>query len=141
MAQAPRPFTSGSYAQIIAGNPQGPLVIVFWSLACAHCQEELALLGQLARAHPGLAVVLVSTDTPADAGAVEETLRRHGLADAPSWVFADEPPERLRFEVDRRWRGELPRTHLIAPGQPPRVSTGRIERSELEKWLQTQSTP
>ncbi len=139
-AEAPRAFVAGSYARILAEHRDRPLIISFWSLTCSHCQEELAALGKLAGAHPATAIVLVSTDTPEDAAAIATTLRRHRLERAASWVFADDVPERLRFEIDRRWRGELPRTHLIAPGKPMRVVIGRADPAELAQWLQ-QPTP
>jgi thiol-disulfide isomerase/thioredoxin len=134
-AAAPRAFVVGSYARILAEHRERPLIVAFWSLACSHCQEELAALGELAGAHPATAIVLVSTDTPEDAAAITTTLRRHRLERAASWVFADDVPERLRFEIDRRWRGELPRTHLIAPGEPARVLIGRADPAELAQWL------
>ncbi len=136
VAGTPRAFVAGSYARILAEHRDRPLIISFWSLTCSHCQEELAALGQLAGAHPAAAIVLVSTDTPEDAAAIAATLRRHRLERAASWVFADDVPERLRFEVDRRWRGELPRTHLITPGEPARVLIGRTDPAELARWLQ-----
>ena len=140
VAETPRAFVAGSYARILAEHRDRPLIISFWSLTCSHCQEELAALGKLAGAHPATAIVLVSTDTPEDAAAIATTLRRHRLERAASWVFADDVPERLRFEVDRRWRGELPRTHLIAPDKPARVLIGRTDPAELAQWLQ-QHTP
>lgn len=134
-AEAPRAFVTGSYARILAEHRDRPLIISFWSLTCSHCQEELAALGKLAGAHPATAIVLVSTDTPEDAAAIATTLRHHRLERAASWVFADDVPERLRFEIDRRWRGELPRTHLIAPGEPMRVVIGQTDPAELGQWL------
>jgi thiol-disulfide isomerase/thioredoxin len=140
-AQDVRPFSAGSYARILSAHGERPLIVAFWSLTCPHCQEELDQLARLSRAHPRLALVLVSTDSPADNTAIAATLKRHGLDRAESWVFADDSPERLRFEVDRRWRGELPRTHLVAPGSPPRAVTGKLDTRELERWLRSVPAP
>lgn len=139
-AEGPRRFVTGSYGEILAEHRHRPLVLAFWSLTCPHCQEELAVLGRLMPAHPNAAFVLVSTDTPQDAAAIAAALRAHGLQGADSWVFADEVPERLRFEIDRRWRGELPRTHLLAPGAPPQARIGRVTHEELELWLREKAS-
>ena len=40
-------------------------------------------------------------------------LAKSGLASAENWMFADDFMERLRFEVNPRWRGEIPMTLSI----------------------------
>ncbi len=134
-AQEIKSFVTGSHEQILAQHCGRPLVLAFWSLTCAHCQEEFALLREFTQAHPNVALVSVSTDSPQESEAVAATLRRQGLDDISAWVFADDLPERLRFEVDRRWRGELPRTYLHRPGADVRVLSGRLDRETLEDWL------
>jgi hypothetical protein len=66
------------------------------------------------------------------------TLRRDGLDARESWVFADELPERLRHEIDRRWRGELPRTVLRGRDGTSRTVAGRIEPKQLDDWLRNE---
>jgi thiol-disulfide isomerase/thioredoxin len=134
-AQPIQPFIAGSHAQILALHRDRPLILAFWSLTCAHCQEEFALLREFTRAHPEVALALVSTDTPQDSEAIAATLRARGLDTVPAWVFADDMPERLRFEVDRRWRGELPRTYLHRPNRSVQALSGKLERKTLEDWL------
>jgi thiol-disulfide isomerase/thioredoxin len=134
-ADAPRTFGTGSYRSILAAEPGRPLVVAFWSLDCAHCLEELPRLGAWADRHPAVRLVLVSTDAPDDARAVTTTLRNHGLARHEAWLFADEPPERLRHEVDPRWRGELPRHTLRAPDGALRTILGQFDPPELDRWL------
>ncbi len=134
-AQEIKPFVTGSHAQLLAQHRDQPFILAFWSLSCAHCQEEFALLREFARTHPGVALVLVSTDTPQDSDAIAATLRNNGLDGAPAWVFADDVPERLRFEVDRRWRGELPRTYLHRPDGSVQALSGKLDRKILEDWL------
>lgn len=134
-AQEIKPFVTGSHAQILAQHRDRPLILAFWSLTCAHCQEEFALLRAFARAHPDVALVLVSTDTPRDNETIAVTLRDRGLDGIAAWVFADDVPERLRFEVDRRWRGELPRTYLHRPDGSVQALSGKLDRKTLETWL------
>lgn len=130
-AQELKPFTPESLAQIEAARAGQPFVLAFWSLTCAHCQQELADFGR----RPTENLVLISTDTPAEAEAVRATLARHGLERAEAWVFADDFAERLRYAVDRHWAGELPRSYFYAADGARRAISGRPEPALLERWL------
>lgn len=131
-----RPFVQGSLKEITAARRGKPFMLGLWSLTCTHCQEELALFARMLVKYPGLDLVLVSTDTPDDAATLTTTLTRHGLARAESWVFADGFAERLRFEIDPRWGGELPRTYLYAADHSARAVSGRLDPQQLEPWIQ-----
>ena len=63
---------------------------------------------------PDLKLVLVAADpVPQDPARVSATLARAGLANSESWSFTDRFYERLRYEIDPAWAGELPRTLMI----------------------------
>jgi thiol-disulfide isomerase/thioredoxin len=128
-----KPFVAGSMAQIQAERSGKPHVVSLWSLTCPPCHEELALLGEFRRAHPKLQLVLIATDSPQDAPALREVLRRHGLETADNWVFADAFVERLRHEIDPAWYGELPRSYL-SDGKTTRTVSGKLNRKQLEAW-------
>jgi thiol-disulfide isomerase/thioredoxin len=136
-----KPFVAGSMPQIRAAHAGRPFVLVLWSLTCSHCQEELARLGALQRRHPQLNVVLISTDTPGDAAALTATLARHRLARAEAWVYADAFVERLRFEIDPRWGGELPRTYFFDRAHAVTARSGALAPAELERWAVTSLAP
>jgi thiol-disulfide isomerase/thioredoxin len=130
-----RSFKPGSYAHIVREHAGKPFVLALWSLTCAPCHEDLALFGRLLQEHPALQVVLVSTDSPADSPALRETLARHHITRAESWVFADGPAEQLRFEIDRKWYGELPRTYLFSADGSAQAISGTLEEKALSTWL------
>lgn len=129
-------FERGSAQAILDARAGRPFVLTFWSVDCVHCRAELAQLSALAQEYPDLDVVLVSTDTPAAVADILDVLRQYPLPRAERWVFADEFTERLRFEVDPRWRGELPRTYLHGPGKAVASISGRIEAQRMARWLQ-----
>jgi thiol-disulfide isomerase/thioredoxin len=134
-----RPFVAASMAEIRAAHAGRPFVLALWSIDCAHCPAELAQLGSLQRKHPQLEIVLVSTDTPDDAQALSATLARHGLGSAEAWVYADAFGERLRYAIDPRWGGELPRTYLFGRDRSVRGVSGRLPDGELERWVAVQT--
>ena len=133
VAQELKPFTPESLSQITASRAGRPFVLAFWSLTCAHCQQELADFGRRQTAN----LVLVSTDTPAERDAIRATLARHGLENVEAWVFVDEFAERLRYAVDRHWAGELPRSYFYAADGARRAVTGRPDAALIERWLGT----
>jgi hypothetical protein len=47
-----------------------------------------------------------------------------GIAAAENWTFNDDFVERLRYEIDPRWRGEIPRTLLITRDGSTRQHVG-----------------
>lgn len=130
----PRPFVAGSYREILAAHAGQPLAVAFWSLECSHCPGSLKTLAEFRRGHPGLRVVLVSTDPIASAAAAREHARELGLADSPQWIFADPLPERLRREIDPRWWGELPRTELIDARGARVAKSGALDAAQLAQW-------
>lgn len=135
MASELRPFVPGSLAGIVATRGGKPFILTFWSLTCSHCRDELALFSRLKRQYPSLDVVLVSTDTPEDIAAIQSTLEQIKLTQVESWVFADSFAERLRFEVDKKWHGELPRSYFYRGGQIVSAVSGKLDSKSTEQWV------
>jgi thiol-disulfide isomerase/thioredoxin len=131
-----RSFVRGSQQAIVAAHQGKPFILVLWSLDCTHCHDDLALLGKLQARYRSLPVVLVATDTPLQQPAIRSVLKRHALQRAESWVFADSFVERLRFEIDPHWYGELPRTYFFdASGKATAVS-GKMQPGQMERWVE-----
>ncbi len=134
-ADAVRPFVVGSLERIVAERQGKPFVLAFWSVTCTHCPAELKALGELRRNNPQLDIVLVAADTPDEAPLAAQTAGKHGLGRVEQWVFADEMEERLRFAIDRRWHGELPRTHFYDREHRIAVVSGVVPKPQLAAWV------
>jgi len=134
-----KPFVRGSYQKIVAARQGKPFILNFWSLTCSYCMVELEMLKKLAGKHPSLDLVLVSADTPEETKSISATLAKFSLDKAEAWVFADSYTERLRFEIDRKWQGELPRTYFFgAKNQEAIAVSGKVEQDEAERWIAQQ---
>lgn len=133
-----RPFTADSLSAIQTQFAGRPFILTLWSLSCHHCIRELQTLGRLARGRRSLPLVIVSTDTPAEAGEIQAALERFGLGRFDTWVFADAVPERLRHAIDPAWRGELPRSYLFDAAHRREAHSGLLGEARLEDWLQRQ---
>lgn len=134
-ADAVRPFVAGSLAQIVAERQGKPFVLAFWSVSCTHCPAELKALGELRKSYPKLDIVLVAADTPDEALHTAQLAAKYGLGKVEQWVFTDEMEERLRFEIDRRWHGELPRTHFYDREHRIETVSGVVPKQQLLAWV------
>ena len=134
-AESVRPFTLGSLAQVLDARAGKPFILVFWSLDCQYCPTELKMLGELKRSHPALDIVLIATDSVSDIPQLISRAESYGVNKVEQWVFAEDMPERLRFEIDRRWYGEVPRTYFYDQKHQREARTGLVNKKFFEDWL------
>jgi thiol-disulfide isomerase/thioredoxin len=133
-------FKRGSWQQIRRAHAGQPLVVHFWGLTCGPCRVEMPRWGQLLRERPDLKLVAIDADLiPNAADLVTDMLAKTGLAGAENWMFADDFVERLRFEINPRWRGEIPMTLLIARDGTVTTIEGSAEPEQVRTWLDAQA--
>ncbi len=132
-----KPFVQGSAKALIEARAGKPFILAMWSVECVHCRAELAQLAALSKRYPKLDVVLVATDSLDARKEAEAILAQYPMARAERWIFADDFIERLRYEIDPRWHGELPRTYLHGPGKAVAAITGTLEPQRVVKWLES----
>ena len=138
-AADPLPFERGSWARLRASHAGEPTVIHFWGLTCGPCLVELPHWGKLLAERPDLRLVLVAADPlPQDPERVATTLRGAGLDGRESWSFIDRFYERLRYEIDPAWAGELPRTVMIDRDGKATVLPGVADLNRVRAWLDAQ---
>jgi thiol-disulfide isomerase/thioredoxin len=136
-AEAPqlKPFVRGSWQQVLNSHAGRPTLVHFWGVTCGPCKVELPLLGKFIKDHPAVDMVTISADLAPDIpGAAQSMLKRSGLSSAENWIFSDGFVERLRFEIDPRWQGDIPRTLLISRDGKITTIEGSAEIPEIEKW-------
>jgi hypothetical protein len=63
---------------------------------------------------------------------------RRGLANADNWIFDDGFVERLRYEIDARWSGEIPLTYLIGRDGARTTIEGVADLAKIREWLDQQ---
>lgn len=106
-------FEPDSLARIVASQKGKPFVLVVWSLECEYCQASLNTLAQEKRMRKDLRVVTVSTDALEDEQAAALMRQRLASLDMTgrAWAFGSAPPEQLRYAIDPKWHGEMPRSY------------------------------
>ena len=137
-----RPFKRGSWQQIRRAHEGRAIVVHFWGLTCGPCLVELPNWAKLLAERPDLQLVLVDADpAPQSLEQVTAALDRVGLGKAESWTFTDRFYERLRYEIDGAWAGELPRTLLVARDGTVTVLPGVADLAKVRAWLDAQARP
>ena len=135
----PRAFVRGSWNEILKAHGGEPTIVHFWGVTCGPCRTEMPQWGGLLRERPGLKLVVINADlVPNAPDAVAAMLDETGLAGAESWMFVDGFVERLRYEVDRQWRGEIPRTMLIGRDGSITTIEGSADMQVVRSWLDAQ---
>ena len=136
------PFVRGSWAKLRAAHQGQPIAVHFWGLTCGPCLAELPHWAQLLHERPDLNLVLIAADpVPEEPGDLSKFLGKMGLSGPESWAFADDFIDRLQYEIDPHWHGELPRTMLIAADGKIITITGVSEPGEIRTWLDAQKVP
>ena len=132
-------FKVGSYEQFLQQRKNHSFMLVFWSLDCAPCYKELAMLAEEIKKRPQLDLVLVSTDTIDDISEIQQKLNRFGLSNINSWVFDNEMAQQLRYEIDPNWYGELPRSYLYDAQHYRQAFSGVLRPAVLQRWAGLQA--
>jgi thiol-disulfide isomerase/thioredoxin len=134
-----KPFERGSWQDVLRAHAGRPTIVHFWGVTCGPCKVELPLLGGFMKDHPSIDVVTISADlVPNLSGATQSMLEKSGLSSAENWIFSDGFVERLRFEIDPGWQGDIPRTMLISREGAITTIEGSAEMTDLEKWSDQQ---
>lgn len=134
-----RPFGRASWEEIRNAHAGQSLVVHFWGVTCGPCRTEMPLWGKFMRERPNMHLVMIDADlVPNDPTAVETVLKQSGLSSAENWIFNDDFVERLRYEIDPHWHGEIPLTLLIAPDGATNTIEGVADLTKVGAWLDSQ---
>lgn len=107
------PFETDSLSQLVASQKGQPFVLIVWSLDCEFCQASLKTLAQEKRKGKKLKIVTLATDSlddPQAAALVQQRLAALGMT-RDAWAYGAAPAEQLRYAVDPKWHGEMPRSY------------------------------
>jgi thiol-disulfide isomerase/thioredoxin len=107
-----------------------PAVLHFWATWCEACREEFPALRPLLLRlqRRGVAVELISIDTPELGGQAEQMLAGFGLSRLPAMLIDAPDPGPVAAAVgEKKWDGVLPATFVYdSAGKLVRSFIGRI---------------
>ncbi len=135
-AQEARPFVGGSWRAILQDHTGRPTIVHFWGLTCGPCRVEMAHWGRLLAARKDFDFITVDTDmVPSAPGQAQAFLARSGVPAGEAWRFGDAFVEKLYFQVDPHWQGEIPMTVLVGRDGHVEHFTGAADMTTVETWL------
>ncbi|MDO9470319.1 MAG: TlpA family protein disulfide reductase [Nitrosomonas sp.] len=106
-------FVPGSYQKLLKNKPDKPFMLVIWSTTCSSCMEKMTLLSDLTKIRPEVNIVMLATDDVSANDLIQTVLAKNELTNLEHWIFAEENAQKLRYEIDPKWYGELPRTYFL----------------------------
>ncbi len=130
-----KPYGRGSFEELRKQHVGRPFVVHFWSVTCPSCLAELADWAKIADKRKAIEIVFVNADPDNDRPRAQNRIDKAGLSNLVQYGFADDFVERLYFEADRSWRGELPFTALIGADGALVTVTGTIDDPLIADWL------
>jgi thiol-disulfide isomerase/thioredoxin len=125
-------FISGSYQQLLKDNTGKPFMLAIWSITCPSCIKDMAVLSAVHKAHPDVKVIMLSTDELTDAPDAQKILEKNQLAEVENWIYAEENMQKLQFEIDPKWYGELPRTYFFDKTHQREGISGVLSKADYE---------
>lgn len=128
-------FNSGSLPQILRENAAQPFVLAIWSVDCPSCLKDMLVINEIRQKHPDLKIIMLSTDEPTAMQTVKGILARNGLMDVENWIFGTVDAQKLRYEIDPSWYGELPRTYFYNASGNRTAKSGALRVDEFETLI------
>lgn len=125
------PFRSGSYQQMLDRHADKAYVLVVWSISCASCIKEMAMLKEVHQEQPELKLVMLAIDDISEQDEINSLLAKQGIADLESWAFADDDVQGLRYQIDPTWYGEIPRIYFFDEQHKRQGFSGAMTKQEF----------
>lgn len=127
-----RDFVPGSYQQILAQQANKPFVFIIWSITCPSCIKDMELISALHKKTPELKIIMLAADDLSAKDQIQTILSKHDLDRLENWVYADDNTQKLGYEIDPQWYGELPRTYFFDAKQQRTGVSGVIKEADFE---------
>ena len=112
-----------------------PLIISFWSIDCPYCIDDLKKLGKALSKDTNVKLITVCVDGKESAKKAERILSQANLPKHEKYQYAEVDEDRLRYNIDPAWYGELPRTYFYDATHQVTPLSGKISNSFLDKWF------
>ncbi len=127
-----KPFGPGSYQKLLDSKANKPFMLVIWSITCSSCLKDMALLNKMQRTRPDIDIVMLATDDSSATDRIRQILAKNELTGLENWQFGDENPQKLRYEIDPKWYGELPRTYFLDKKHGREGISGVLSQKDYE---------
>jgi len=129
-----KPYQNGDWSSLVKTANGTPIAIHFWGVTCPACVKEMPLWGNFVKSHQNAKVIFIQVDDVSPES-MQKMLNKAGLEKANNYYVAAPFDDRLRFEIDPKWRGETPTTILIDKNGKATRKTGLVNFQQLQSQL------
>jgi thiol-disulfide isomerase/thioredoxin len=126
----------GRFEKIVADKNKQDHLVVLWSFDCPPCITELKKISELHRQYPEYQLTLINTDSMDEQTRVKKMLADYNLRGLDNWGFSDIDAEKLRYDIDSRWFGDLPRSYFFPVNGKVKRLRGALTSAELRALFQ-----
>ncbi len=78
---------------------------------------------------------MLAIDDTSAADRAKSILTENQLNQVDNWIFAEANPQKLRYEIDPQWYGEVPRTYFLDKNHQRVGISGSVSRETLENMF------
>lgn len=131
-------YQKGDWATIISSAKGKPMAVHFWGVTCPPCVKEMPQWGSFLAADKDAKVVFIQVDdVPPEM--MQKMLDRAKLGKADNYFISGQFDERMRYEIDPKWRGETPITIFIDKTGNKKITVGSVSFQAVKKWFKANS--
>jgi thiol-disulfide isomerase/thioredoxin len=129
-----KPYQQGDWSSIIKSANRDPIAIHFWGVTCPACVKEMPQWGTFVEKNKNLKIIFIQVDDVSPE--MIKTMLSKAKLDGANHYYVSSPfDERLRYEIDPKWRGETPITILVNRKGQANRKTGPMNFSQLSSWF------
>ena len=129
-------FDVGSFEKIVKEKDKKDHLVILWSFDCPPCIKELKKVSVLNQQYPEYQLTLINTDGLEEQARVKTLLEKYNLQALDNWIFSDTDEEKLRYDIDARWFGDLPRSYFFPIKGKVKRLRGALTSAELLELFQ-----
>lgn len=129
-------FDVGSFEQVVKKKDKKDHLVILWSFDCPPCIKELQKVSVLNQQYPAYQLTLINTDGLEEQARVKTLLEKYNLLTLDNWIFSGADEEKLRYDIDARWFGDLPRSYFFPIQGKVKRLRGALTSAELLELFQ-----
>ena len=129
-------FQQDSLQKILLNNKEQPFILIIWSISCSSCLAEMKMIQQIHQQKPKLNIIMLSVDGPEFHLQMSQILEQEKLIGIEQWGFAEDNAPGLRYVIDNRWYGELPRTYFFDSQHQKKGISGVLDYQQYNQYIE-----
>jgi thiol-disulfide isomerase/thioredoxin len=114
------------------------MAVHFWGVTCAPCVKEMPQWSKFLLSDKDAKVVFIQVDDVSPE-MIRKMLRQSNLGNANNYYITSSFDERLRYEIDPKWRGETPITIFIDKAGKKEITVGSVNFQSVKSWFKKNS--